>query len=95
MILTADLFTEAMGYAASALVLATFCFGNPVSLRLCALLSNAAFIVFGYFAGIDSIMLLHMILVPINGLHLARLLKPQLSASLAPFCFHARRRLTV
>jgi hypothetical protein len=69
----ADALTECLGYAACALVLTTFCFSNPVLLRIFALLSNAAFIAFGYLGEIDSIMLLHMVLVPINGFHLAKL----------------------
>lgn len=70
---TADALIECVGYAACALVLTTFCFSNPILLRIFALLSNAAFIAFGYLGEIDSIMLLHMILVPINGFHVAKL----------------------
>jgi hypothetical protein len=69
--------TEMMGYTASALVLMTFCFSNPMWLRAFALLSNAAFIVFGYLDAIHPIMFLHMILVPINGYHLSKLLRPR------------------
>jgi hypothetical protein len=69
----ADALTEGTGYAACALVLITFCFNNPVWLRTFALSSNAAFIAFGYLGEIHSIMLLHMVLVPINSFHLAKL----------------------
>jgi CRP/FNR family cyclic AMP-dependent transcriptional regulator len=80
----ADEYVECVGYAASALVLATFCFSNPVRLRIFALLSNVAFIAFGYFGSIYPVMLLHMILLPINGMHLLNLLSPKLIVHATP-----------
>jgi hypothetical protein len=74
--LATDTFVECTGYAASALVLATFCFSDPVRLRLFALLTNVAFIAFGYFGSIHPVMFLHIILMPINGFHLVKLLSP-------------------
>ncbi len=67
-------FTQVVGYIASGLVLTTFCFSNPVRLRLFALGSNVAFIAYGYFGEVYPVMLLHIILMPVNLYHLARLL---------------------
>jgi CRP/FNR family transcriptional regulator, cyclic AMP receptor protein len=79
-----------LGYAASALVLATFCFSNPLWLRSFALLSNLAFIAFGYMESVYPVLLLHLLLMPINVVHLAKLVHPvggsrQLPASQAPW----------
>jgi hypothetical protein len=73
--------TQGIGYAACLLVLATFCFSNPVWLRSFALTSNVAFIAFGYMDAVYPVMLLHVILLPINAIHLARLAPPSRSAS--------------
>jgi hypothetical protein len=78
-----DGLTQSIGYVASTLVLTTFCFSNPLWLRLFALLSNVAFIAFGYLGSVHPVMLLHMILVPINGFHLAGLLLAR-SADMRP-----------
>jgi hypothetical protein len=70
---TTNTLTDCIGYAASILVLATFCFSNPLWLRLFALQSNIAFIIFGYFASIEPVMLLHILLAPVNAFYLIRL----------------------
>jgi CRP/FNR family transcriptional regulator, cyclic AMP receptor protein len=67
--------SQLLGYVASALVLTTFCFSNPVWLRIFALLSNVAFIAFGYVSKVFPVMLLHMILVPINSFQLTSVLR--------------------
>lgn len=69
-----DGFTQTIGYVASTLVLATFCLSNPLWLRTFALLSNIAFIAFGYLGSVHPVMLLYIVLLPINGVHLAGLL---------------------
>jgi hypothetical protein len=61
---------DALGYAASLAVLATFLMRSMVSLRLVAILSNILFVTYGYFAHIHPVLLLHLLLFPIN---LARL----------------------
>jgi hypothetical protein len=86
--------TDAMGYAASALVLATFCFSDLTRLRIFALLSNFAFIIFGYLGSIYPVMLLHMILLPINIFHLGKLLFPKRSPRSAVRCLLAKLRLS-
>jgi hypothetical protein len=54
------------GYVASGLVLAAFSLKEMVPLRLVALTSNLAFIVYGLAFGLTPIWLLHALLVPLN-----------------------------
>lgn len=63
---------ETLGWAASALVLATFCMRGMVALRLTAIASNLAFIAYGASAGIDPVLMLHVLLLPLNALRLAQ-----------------------
>ena len=58
------------GYVASALVLAAFYMKSMVWLRVVALLSNLAFIVYGLALNLPPIWLLHALLVPLNWLRL-------------------------
>ena len=58
--------TNAAGYLASALVLATFCMGSMRWLRLAALASNSAFIFYAAVAHIPPVLVLHCILFPVN-----------------------------
>jgi hypothetical protein len=57
---------DAVGYLASVLVLLTFYMKDMVPLRISALFSNAAFIVYGGTLHLVPIVLLHSALVPIN-----------------------------
>ena len=57
---------ELLGYAASLLVLATFCMRGMVSLRVLAIASNVAFIAYAALAGIHPVLLLHALLLPMN-----------------------------
>ena len=57
---------DLLGYAASLLVLATFCMNTMLPLRLIAIGSNILFVLFGYFASIYPVMILHMVLFPVN-----------------------------
>jgi CRP/FNR family transcriptional regulator, cyclic AMP receptor protein len=59
-------FTEALGYLASALVLATFCMRDMVALRCMAIASNLAFIAYGALADVGPVLLLHLLLLPVN-----------------------------
>jgi CRP/FNR family transcriptional regulator, cyclic AMP receptor protein len=63
---------DAWGYLASGLVLATFCMQAMVPLRIMAICSNLAFIIYGYRAGLTPVLLLHLALLPTN---LVRLLQ--------------------
>lgn len=61
-----------LGWLASALVLATFCMHDMVPLRVMAIASNLAFIAYGASAGIDPVLMLHVVLLPLNTWRLAR-----------------------
>lgn len=63
---------DMLGWAACALVLATFCMRAMVPLRLTAIASNLAFIAYGASAGIEPVLLLHVLLLPLNTLRLAQ-----------------------
>ena len=62
--------TDAFGYFAGSLVLATFFMTDMASLRLTAIASNIAFIVYGYVAGIEPVLLLHALLLPMNAIRI-------------------------
>jgi len=55
-----------VGYAASALVVLTFYMKDMVSLRIAALCSNVAFLVYGVGRGLGPVVLLHGTLIPLN-----------------------------
>lgn len=57
---------EAAGYLASALVFVTFCMKTMIPLRIVAISSNAAFIVYGLLGGLYPILILHLVLLPMN-----------------------------
>ena len=57
---------DAVGYLAASLVLAAFCMKSMNALRLAAIASNVAFIVYGYVEHLVPVLLLHALLLPIN-----------------------------
>jgi hypothetical protein len=65
--------SDALGYAASSAVLASFLMRSMVPLRLVAILSNLLFLSYGYFAQIQPVFVLHAALLPINVARLAAL----------------------
>ncbi len=64
---------DCLGYLASGLVLGTFCMKMLVPLRVTAICSNIAFILYGYLAGIKPVLLLHAALLPMNIWRLAEM----------------------
>lgn len=64
---------DLLGYAASLLVLATFCMNTMLPLRAIAIGSNILFILFGYFASIYPVMIFHIILFPVNVVRLLQI----------------------
>lgn len=64
--------TDLLGYAASAMVLATFYTTSMRQLRLLGIGSNILFILFGLMVHIYPVLLLHLVLLPVN---LARLMQ--------------------
>jgi hypothetical protein len=65
--------TDALGYTASAAVLATFCMNTMCALRILALISNVLFVLYGYFDGLYPVLVLHAILLPMNLLRLMQI----------------------
>ena len=62
--------SDALGWIAAGLTVATFSCKQPVALRLCALAANAAFICYGAIAGLWPVLVLHAVLLPINAIRL-------------------------
>jgi hypothetical protein len=58
--------TEIAGYVASALVLLTFMTKDMRLLRIIAILSNLAFIVYAILGSLAPIFFLHLLLLPLN-----------------------------
>jgi hypothetical protein len=67
---------DLLGFAAAAAVLAGFCMNSIRHLRLAALASNVLFVIYGLFAHVYPVVILHIILVPINLQKLHRI-KPE------------------
>ena len=63
---------DRLGFNASGLVLATFCMKRLVPLRVLAITSNVTFILYGYRAGIEPVLVLHLILLPVNAFRLTQ-----------------------
>ena len=66
-------YDDLIGYAASALVLATFSMRSMLSLRATAIASNLAFITYAAVADMRPILILHSILLPVNVIRLAQM----------------------
>jgi hypothetical protein len=67
--------SSTIGYVASALVLAAFGMKDMVNLRIVAICSNIAFIVYGIALSLLPVLILHVILLPLNGWRLMEALK--------------------
>jgi hypothetical protein len=55
-----------VGYVASALVVITFYMKEMVPLRVAALCSSVAFLIYGVGLGLGPVVLLHGMLIPLN-----------------------------
>jgi hypothetical protein len=64
-----------MGYPASALVLAAFGMKDMVNLRIVAICSNFAFITYALLLSLTPTLILHVVLLPLNGWRLAQALR--------------------
>jgi CRP/FNR family cyclic AMP-dependent transcriptional regulator len=64
---------EFLGYAASAMVFATFCMKTMIPLRILAIASNVLFCTYGYFGHIYPVFILHLALLPINAIRLVQI----------------------
>ena len=63
-----------VGYLAAFTVLATFCMKRLIPLRVTAIGSNLAFMLYGHLAGIEPVLVLHLILLPVNSVRLMQAL---------------------
>jgi CRP/FNR family cyclic AMP-dependent transcriptional regulator len=68
---------DAAGYIASSLVLLTFCMSEMVPLRIAALCSNVAFIVYGVELHLGPVLALHCVLIPVNAWRLWHSVEPR------------------
>jgi hypothetical protein len=66
---------EAVGYLASFLVFLTFYTKTMIPLRIVGICSNFAFIGYGYLGGLYPVLILHLILLPLNGWRLREMLR--------------------
>ena len=77
---------DAVGYVASALVLAAFCMKEITPLCIVAVCSNIAFLIYGLALGLVPVWLLHAVLLPINCWRLWEgLAQPSLGRGPLPF----------
>ena len=58
---------SAIGFIASGLVLAAFGMKDMVNLRIVAICSNIAFIIYGIVLDLPPVLILHVMLLPLNG----------------------------
>lgn len=72
---------DVIGYLAAAFVLVAFCMRDMVPLRIIAICSNVAFIVYASGLGLTPILMLHCVLLPVNCWRLRQFI----GASLPPF----------
>jgi hypothetical protein len=68
-------FAEAAGYLASVLVFLAFYMKTMIPLRIIAIASNCAFIVYGYLDALHPVLILHLILLPLNGYRLYQIVR--------------------
>jgi CRP/FNR family transcriptional regulator, cyclic AMP receptor protein len=73
---------DGLGFVAAGLVLATFCVKQLVPLRALAIMSNLAFILYGYCARLDPVLVLHLTLLPVNAFRLRQALAADLPGTL-------------
>jgi hypothetical protein len=76
--------SEVSGYVASTLVLFTFVAKDMRLLRTVAIFSNLAFIVYGTIEWLPPVLFLHLVLLPLNIVRLAEVVRATRSASDVP-----------
>jgi hypothetical protein len=76
-------FLNVVGYVASALVVLTFYMREMVPLRVAALCSNVAFLIYGIGLGLGPVVVLHGMLIPLNAWRLLHALPANGSARAA------------
>ena len=88
---------DVLGYTAASLVLATFCARSMVTLRVLALCSNVAFVLYAVEASLWPILLLHAAMFPLNLFRLREVLAAEwrFAPASSTFCPHPGRVLAL
>jgi hypothetical protein len=73
---------DAFGYLAAGLVFLAFGMKEMVPLRIVAIFSNVAFVIYGLGLHLTPVWLLHGFLLPLNGWRLAQALHPSFCGTL-------------
>jgi hypothetical protein len=81
-----------IGFIASALVLAAFGMKDMVNLRVVAICSNFAFIAYALLLSLPPVLILHVVLLPLNGWRLAQALQGSNRLMLLTGRFHNHGR---
>ena len=68
---------DGLGFLVAGLVLATLCMKRLIPLRVTAMGSNLAFVLYGHLAGIEPVLVLHLILLPVNSVRLMQALSAE------------------
>jgi hypothetical protein len=76
---------DAIGFGGSALVVLAFYQTRMIPLRVAALGSNLAFIIYGLALGLAPVWLLHAVLLPVNASRLAEALRSRHSLHEGPY----------
>jgi CRP/FNR family cyclic AMP-dependent transcriptional regulator len=66
---------ELSGYLAAALVFLTFYMKTMIPLRVIGICSNCSFIVYGFLGELYPVLILHLLLLPLNGLRLREMVQ--------------------
>jgi CRP/FNR family transcriptional regulator, cyclic AMP receptor protein len=66
---------DIVGYIAAMLTIATYSMRTMIPLRVVGICANCLFIAYGYFAAVYPQLLLHAILLPLNGLRLYQMIQ--------------------
>ena len=77
-VVTAGL-TDALGYAAAGLVLATFSVRSITRLRALAIASNLLFMAYAWCVDLPPVLVLHALLLPLNVIRLRQALRPRVA----------------
>ncbi|MBL7479316.1 hypothetical protein [Legionella bononiensis] len=73
---------DLVGYVASSLVFATFYVKRILTLRLIAICSNIAFILYAFECNLHPIFILHSLLLPLNIYRISELIRTEYGYSL-------------
>jgi hypothetical protein len=71
--------SDIAGYVAATMVLLTFLTKDMRLLRVLAIFSNIAFVIYGLLVWLPPVFCLHLLLLPVNALRLREMLTPQSS----------------